>query len=85
MIFVCLGLIPLFVWLQKLLFNIEVQLPVNSNILIFALINANVLLVLLVLFLVLRNLAELLFRKSTRMFWEPNSRQSWSSPLFHCL
>ncbi len=62
-IILCLGLIPLFIWLQKLLFNIEVSLPVNSNILIFALINANVLLVLLVLFLVLRNLAELLFER----------------------
>ncbi len=62
-ILVCLGLIPLFIWLQKFLFNIEVSLPVNSNILIFALINANVLLVLLVLFLVLRNLAELIFER----------------------
>jgi two-component system nitrogen regulation sensor histidine kinase NtrY len=62
-IFICLGLIPLFVWLQSLLFKIEVALPVNSNILIFALINANVLLVLLVLFLVLRNLAELMFER----------------------
>lgn len=62
-ILVCLGLILLFVWLQKLLFKIEVSLPVNSHILIFALINANVLLVLLVLFLVLRNLAELLFER----------------------
>jgi two-component system, NtrC family, nitrogen regulation sensor histidine kinase NtrY len=59
----CLGLIPLFIWLQKFLFNIEISLPVNSNILIFAIINANVLLVLLVLFLVLRNLAELLFER----------------------
>ena len=62
-IIICLGLIPLFVWLQSLLFKIEVSLPVNSNILIFALINANVLLVLLVLFLVLRNLAELMFER----------------------
>jgi two-component system, NtrC family, nitrogen regulation sensor histidine kinase NtrY len=62
-LFVCLGLIPLFIWVQSLLFKIEVSLPVNSNILIFALINANVLLVLLVLFLVLRYLAELLFER----------------------
>ncbi len=55
----CLCLIPIFVWIQSLLFNNEVSIPVNSNILIFVLINANVLLVLLVLFLVLRNLAEL--------------------------
>jgi two-component system, NtrC family, nitrogen regulation sensor histidine kinase NtrY len=62
-LFVCLGLIPLFVWVQSLLFKIEVSVPVNSNILIFALINANVLLVLLVFFLVLRYLAELLFER----------------------
>lgn len=62
-ILVCLGLIPLFIWLQSLIFKYENSLPFGSNILIFALININVLLVLLVLFLVLRNLAELLFER----------------------
>ncbi len=67
-IFICLLLIPFFIWLQSQLLRDEVKLPVNSNILIFALININVLLVLFVLFLVLRNLAELLFeRKINRL------------------
>lgn len=62
-ILVCLGFIPLFIWFQSLVFKYEDSLPISSNILIFALINVNVLLVLLVLFLVLRNLAELLFER----------------------
>ncbi len=62
-ILVCLCLIPLFVWLQSALFNKEISLSGDSNILIFVIINANVLLVLLVLFLVLRNLAELFFER----------------------
>ncbi|MBT8359599.1 MAG: hypothetical protein KJO32_01500, partial [Deltaproteobacteria bacterium] len=35
----CLCLIPLFTWLQGRLFDQSLDLPVNSNILIFALIN----------------------------------------------
>lgn len=59
----CILLIPLFIWIQSRLFASDLQLPFNNNILIFALINVNVLLVLFVLFLVLRNLAELLFER----------------------
>lgn len=67
-ILICLLLIPLFIWLQSHLLRDEVELPVDNSILIFALINVNVLLVLFVLFLVLRNLAELLFeRKVNRL------------------
>ncbi len=67
-ILVCLLLIPLFIWLQSHLLSDEIDLPINNSILIFALINVNVLLVLVVLFLVLRNLAELLFeRKVNRL------------------
>ncbi len=62
-IFVCILLIPFFTWLQSLLLKESIELPFNNNILIFALINVNVLLVLFVLFLVLRNLAELLFER----------------------
>ncbi len=62
-ILICLLLIPLFIWLQSQLLRDEAELPVNNSILVFALININVLLVLLVLFLVLRNLAELLFER----------------------
>ncbi|MCK5071462.1 MAG: HAMP domain-containing protein [Desulfocapsa sp.] len=60
-IILCLGLIPLFVWLEKSLLNAEMTFPVSSDILVFGIINLNVILVLLVLFLVLRNLAELFF------------------------
>ncbi len=67
-IFFCLLLIPLFVWFQSHLLGDEVDLPINNSILIFGLININVLLVLFVLFLVLRTLAELLFeRKVNRL------------------
>ncbi|KJS02057.1 MAG: histidine kinase [Desulfobulbaceae bacterium BRH_c16a] len=62
-ILVCILLIPFFIWIQSILFKGKVALPLDNNILIFALININVLLVLFVLFLVLRNLAELLFER----------------------
>jgi len=60
-ILICLGLLPLFAWLEKNLIGSDITLPINSNILLFGIINLNVLLVLLIFFLVLRNLAELLF------------------------
>ena len=50
----CICLIPLFIWLQGKLFEKDVQLPVDSNIAIFAVIVLNVILELVVLFLVLR-------------------------------
>lgn len=61
-IFACLVLIPFFVWLQSR-FLPGPEVSPADNILIFALINVNVLLVLFVLFLVLRSLAELLFER----------------------
>jgi two-component system, NtrC family, nitrogen regulation sensor histidine kinase NtrY len=60
-ILICLCLIPLFLWLESSLLNADITLPVSSDILIFGVINLNVILVLLMLFLVLRNLAELFF------------------------
>ncbi|WP_136797952.1 MULTISPECIES: sensor histidine kinase [Desulfosediminicola] len=60
---ICLALIPIFIFLQGVLYRNEETLPFSSNILIFGLINLNVLLVLFVLFLVLRSLAELLFER----------------------
>ncbi|HIP39712.1 MAG TPA: HAMP domain-containing protein [Desulfocapsa sulfexigens] len=60
-IIACLFLIPLFIWLERSLLNVDISLPVSSDILIFGVINLNVILVLLMLFLVLRNLAELFF------------------------
>lgn len=63
----CICLIPLFIWFQGKLFEKDVQLPVDSNIAIFALINLNVILVLVVLFLVLRYLAELIFERKSKV------------------
>ena len=60
-IIACLCLIPLFIWLERSLLSVDITLPVSSDILIFGVINLNVILVLLMLFLVLRNLAELFF------------------------
>lgn len=62
-IILCLCIIPLFIWIQGHLLATKESSSFDSNILIFALINLNVLLVLFVLFLVLRNLAELLFER----------------------
>jgi two-component system nitrogen regulation sensor histidine kinase NtrY len=66
-ILACLCLIPLFVWLESSLLNVEISLPVSSDILIFGIINLNVILVLLMLFLVLRNLAELFFESRQKI------------------
>ena len=57
----CFCLFFLLSWLEKSLVTSNSTLPVNSNILLFGIINLNVLLALLMFFLVLRNLAELLF------------------------
>jgi two-component system, NtrC family, nitrogen regulation sensor histidine kinase NtrY len=59
----CICLIPFFTWLQGTLFRQDFQLPVSSTIVIFALINVNVILILIVLFLILRYLAELIFER----------------------
>ena len=60
-ILTCLGLLVLLTWLEKDFVLRDSTLPVSSNILLFGIINLNVLLALLMFFLVLRNLAELLF------------------------
>ncbi|MCW5199957.1 PAS domain-containing sensor histidine kinase, partial [Desulfobulbus sp. F1] len=59
----CLLLIPLFIWIQRRLLWGDLNLPVSSTVLIFALININGLLLLLMLYLILRNLVELIFER----------------------
>ncbi|GAB4338708.1 MAG: ATP-binding protein [Desulfobulbaceae bacterium] len=59
----CCALIPLFAMLQRILLKGTFSLPLSSTILIFALININGLLLLLMLYLVLRNLVELVFER----------------------
>ena len=43
-ILICLCLIPLFIWLESSLLNADITLPVSSDILIFGVINLNVIL-----------------------------------------
>ena len=59
----CCALIPLLAVLQRILLKGTFTLPISSTILIFALININGLLLLLMLYLVLRNLVELIFER----------------------
>ncbi|PIE56777.1 MAG: PAS domain-containing sensor histidine kinase [Desulfobulbus propionicus] len=65
-IFCCL-LIPLLGYLQKGLLTGDFNLPLSSTVLIFALININGLLLLLMLYLFLRNLVELLFDRNQKI------------------
>ncbi|WP_446009278.1 ATP-binding protein [Candidatus Electrothrix sp.] len=59
----CMLLIPLLAYTQRSLLKGELNLPLSSTILIFALININGLLLLLMLYLILRNLVELVFER----------------------
>jgi len=59
----CFLLIPVLGYVQRGLLSGDFNLPISSTILIFALININGLLLLLMLYLVLRNLAELVFER----------------------
>lgn len=63
----CITLIPVLGYLQKGLLTGDTLLPLSSTILIFAMININGLLLLLMLYLVLRNLAELVFERNQRV------------------
>jgi len=66
-IFGCLALIPIFGALQRSLLQGDITLPISSTVLIFALININGLLLLLMLYLVLRNLVELVFERNYKI------------------
>ncbi len=66
-ILACLVLIPLLTYLETRVVQLgTVPFPVSGNVLIFVLINLNVLLLLLMVFLVLRNLAQLVFERRRR-------------------
>lgn len=63
-ILACLTLLPILIYLEMRVIRIgSVALPMSGNLLVFALINVNVLLLLLVIFLVLRNLVQLVFER----------------------
>ena len=65
---VCFLLIPLLVYEQHKLLSSNLPLKITDTILIFALININALLLLLMLYMVLRNLAELAFAQKHQLF-----------------
>jgi len=63
-ILVCLLLIPVLTYLETVVFQMgEVSFPVSGNVLVFSLININIILLLLMVFLVLRNLLRLVFEQ----------------------
>jgi len=63
-IIICLVLIPVLTYLETVVFQIgEVTFPVSGNVLVFSLININVILLLLMVFLVFRNLVRLVFEQ----------------------
>ena len=63
-IIICLILIPILTYLETVVFKIgEVTFPISGNVLVFSLINVNIILLLLMVFLVLRNLLRLIFEQ----------------------
>nr|MDA8164303.1 HAMP domain-containing protein [Desulfobacteraceae bacterium] len=63
-ILACLLLIPLLTYLETRVFQLgPVDFPVSGNVLVYVLINLNVLLLLLMIFLVLRSLVQLVFER----------------------
>jgi two-component system nitrogen regulation sensor histidine kinase NtrY len=60
----CLALLPILTYIESRVFTLgEISFPVNGNVLIFTVININVMLLLLVVFLVLRNLVQMIFER----------------------
>ncbi|MEW6428121.1 MAG: ATP-binding protein [Thermodesulfobacteriota bacterium] len=67
-ILTCLLLIGMLTWLETRVFQLgAVPFPVSGNVLVFLLININVILLLLTVFLVLRNLVTLVFERRQRL------------------
>ena len=63
-IIICLILIPVLTYLETVVFEIgEVSFPISGNVLVFSLININIILLMLMVFLVLRNLLRLIFEQ----------------------
>ncbi len=67
-IFFCFLLIHLLTFAETKVFQLgAIPFPVSGNVLVFVLINLNVLLLLLMVFLVLRNLVQLVFERKRRI------------------
>ncbi len=57
------GLILLLTFIESRLYRSDVILPVSNNILIFGLININIILILLLIFLIVRNVVKLIYER----------------------
>lgn len=67
-ILVALFLLIALTCLESMVFNLDVvPFPVSGNVLVFVLINFNILLLLLIVFLVLRNLVQLVFERKRKV------------------
>lgn len=67
-ILICLALVVFLGFLESKVFQLGVvPFPVSGNVLVFVLINFNILLLLLIVFLVLRNLVQLVFERKRKI------------------
>jgi len=63
-ILLCLVLIPVLTYLETVVFELgEISLPISGNVLVFSLINVNIMLLMLMVFLVVRNLLRFIFEQ----------------------
>jgi len=63
-ILACLAFLPILTYIESRVFRLgEVPFPVSGNVLVFTVININVMLLLLMVFLVLRNLVQMIFER----------------------
>ncbi|MBU0674923.1 MAG: PAS domain S-box protein [Proteobacteria bacterium] len=63
-ILICLCTLPILTYIESRVFELgTIPFPVSGNVLVFTVINLNVMLLLLVVFLVLRNLVQLIFER----------------------
>ena len=62
-IFVVIAVIIVLTYIESNLSRIEVLLPISNEVLIFGLININLILIILLIFLIVRNLAKLIFER----------------------
>ena len=63
-ILLCLVLIPVLTYLETVVFKLgEISLPISGNVLVFSLINVNIMLLMLMVFLVVRNLLRFIFEQ----------------------
>ena len=62
-IFVAIAIIIVLTYIESHLSSIEILLPISNEVLIFGLININLILIILLIFLIARNLTKLIFER----------------------